>query len=89
MKNEDYATAQDRLHPQPIDIHELMRGIRARLQYRMAQQRESLRGRGRLLIDPACAWRPTSAASTDVCQTMQAERDRLAARPKAKRESRK
>jgi hypothetical protein len=78
MKNEDYATAQDRLHPRPIDIHELMRGTRARLQYRMAQQRESLRARGRLLIDPACAWRPTSAAQTDVAATMQAERERLA-----------
>lgn len=76
---EDYATAEDRLNPKPINIHELMRGIRARLVQRMDARREELRARGRLIIDPACTWRPTSAAQTDLRATVQAERERLAA----------
>jgi hypothetical protein len=78
MTNEDYITPEQRLNPERPDIIEVMAATRSRLQYRMAQQRESLRARGRLLIDPACAWRPTSAAQTDVAATMQAERERLA-----------
>jgi hypothetical protein len=78
MTNEDYITPEQRLNPERPDIIEVMAATRSRLQARLDCAREQLRARGRLLIDPACAWRPTSAAQTDVAATMQAERERLA-----------
>jgi len=78
MKGDDYVTAEQRLNPeQGVDIHELMRGIGARLAHRMDARREELRARGRLIIDPACTWRPTPAAQTDLRATFAAERERL------------
>lgn len=78
MTNDDYITPEQRLNPQRPSSGDVLLDIRAQLQARMDTAREELRARGRLLIDPACAWRPTSAAQTDVAATMQAERERLA-----------
>lgn len=78
MTNDDYITPEQRLNPERPSSGDVLLDIRAQLQARMDTAREELRARGRLLIDPACAWRPTSAAQTDVAATMQAERERLA-----------
>lgn len=78
MTNDDYITPGQRLNPERPDNSTALLEIRARLQARMDTAREGLRARGRLLIDPACAWRPTTAAQTDVRATMQAERERMA-----------
>ena len=78
MTNDDYITPEQRLNPKRPSSGDVLLDIRARLQARMDTAREDMRARGRLLIDPACAWRPTTAAQTDVRATMQAERERLA-----------
>lgn len=78
MTNDDYITPEQRLNPARPDIIAVTNATRSRLQARLDCAREELRARGRLLIDPACAWRPTTAAQTDVAATMQAERERLA-----------
>lgn len=46
------------------------------LEAKRAAATAHLRSIGRLLIDPACKWRPTNAASTDVAATWAAARDR-------------
>jgi hypothetical protein len=78
MTNDDYITPEQRLNPERPSSGDVLLEIRAELQARIECAREELRARGRLLIDPACAWRPTSAAQTNVAATMQAERERLA-----------
>ena len=78
MKNDDYITPEQRLNPKRPSSGDVLLDICARLQARLECAREELRARGRLLIDTACAWRPTTAAQTNVAATMQAERERLA-----------
>lgn len=53
------------------------------LEAKRAAAVEHLRSIGRLLIDPTCKWRPTSAACTDVNLTWAEARQRSAKRKKA------
>lgn len=53
------------------------------LEAKRATAVDHLRSIGRLLIDPACKWRPTNAASTDVAATWAEARQRSAKRKKA------
>lgn len=46
------------------------------LEAKRAAAVEHLRSIGRLIIDPGCKWRPTSAASTDVRSTWAEARQR-------------